>query len=504
MDVLVVGAGPTGLVAAAELLRQGVDVRVVDRATDRLRLSRAIGVQPRTLELLASRRLADPLLRRAGVVHRVVRHARWFPPATLRLDAGVADTRFRRIVFVSQTETEDVLEGALTELGGQVERGVEVVALDQQDDHVSVRLRYADGRSGTDQARWVIGADGAGSTVRSQLGLEFAGKTYQQSFVVSDVGIVGELDPEALNIFLGPRGRGQVGFMPLGPGGAWRMLAMETRSVGDDDPPPDPAELDLLARAMTSGAVGIGRADWVSRFRIHLRRVERFRVGRVFLAGDAAHTHSPAGGQGMNTGIGDAWNLAWKVGRVAAGRAAEELLDSYQAERRPVADQILRTSDRAFQGFVSSSPVVGWLRGWLVPVLTSVVGVLPGASGRAARAFSQLEIGYPDSPVVGSGCGLEPRPGARLPDVDLGDGRRLHPLLTDPARHHLLLCSSVPTRTLEAVIDPYRELIMVVEVPAGTLGGGVVLVRPDGHVEFRTDAELTGLSEHLARVHRPG
>lgn len=502
-DVLVVGAGPTGLTAASELARLGVAVRLVDATHDRRSQSRAIGVQPRTLELLASRGLADDLIGRAGAIGKVVRHARGFPPATIRLDAGVADTRFRQIVFVSQTETERVLEDEFVRLGGQVERGVELRDLTQDASGVTSHLRHPGGAAEELRSSHVIGADGAGSTVRSLLGLGFEGRTYQQSFVVADVVATGSLDRGALNIFLERRGRGQVGFMPLGTGGTWRMLAMETHPLATDEPAPTPAELDALARAMTRDAVQVTTADWISRFRIHLRSVEKFRVGRVFLAGDAAHTHSLAGGQGMNTGIGDAWNLAWKLGYVVRGWATDPLLDSYQTERHPVAEQILRTSDRAFQGFVSPSPLVGWIRGWLAPMVTTLVGALPGASGRAARTFSQLEIGYPDSPVVAGDSRLDPRPGARLPDVELPDGTRVHSLLTAPAGHHLLLCSRTDPTVVARTIDPYQQFLSVVDLPDATFGGGAVLVRPDGHVEFRTGPGLDGLAAQLAGLYRP-
>jgi 2-polyprenyl-6-methoxyphenol hydroxylase-like FAD-dependent oxidoreductase len=503
LDVLVVGAGPTGLVLAAELRLHGAEVRLVEARRDRLDQSRAIAVQPRTLELFDRRGLAGELVSRGGAIDRVVRHARHFPPARIDLDTGARDTRFRGILFVAQNETEEILERHLEALGGGVERETTLTALHQDGDHITATLRHAHGDEEEVRTRYLVGADGAGSTVRHMLGIPFRGRSYQQSFVLADLSIDGPLARRALNVFLSPTGAGAVFFMPLRRPAPWRVFTVELHAVPEDAPPPTLADVQRTVAAFTELPLRLHDPVWINRFRIHLRMAARFRAGRVFLAGDAAHVHSPAGGQGMNTGIGDAWNLAWKLALVARGRAREDLLASYEAERVPAARFVLANTDRAFSAFVSPNPLIRILGRWLIPIATAVTGRLPGLSRRAALTFSQLGIAYPDSPAIaGTADAPGPRPGQRLPDAELPDGGWLHERLTGPG-HHLVVCGPVDDDRLARLAREQRDLVTIHRLPAGTLGGGLILVRPDFHVAFRGGADLAPLEAYLARWLRP-
>ncbi|MEO3892226.1 FAD-dependent monooxygenase [Nonomuraea sp. B5E05] len=494
-DVLVVGAGPSGLAAAAELALHGAKVRLVEARSDRAGQSRAIVVQPRTLELFDRRGLAAELRLRAFRSNQVLRHAPGHPPVAVRLDTGISDSRFPGLLWVPQNETEDVLTQHLHNLGVRVERQTELTGLRQESEHVTATLQHADGSSEQVRAQYLIGADGVHSAVRRLAGISFEGGTYEQSFLVADLHVDGLPDAESLHLFA--RGRAIATFMPLRHPAPWRLLLVELDNPGDQQP--TLADLERQSWIWEQLPLLLHDPIWVSRFQAHHRMAAHFRQGRVFLAGDAAHVHSPAGGQGMNTGLQDAWNLGWKLALVSTGHARAELLDSYEAERMAVARELLRTTDRLFAGMVSANPLIRAARATLFPFLTSVAGRNPRIGKRAAQLTSMLRIAYPDSPIVaGSAERLRPRPGERLPDLKLPDGGWLHERLTGPG-HHLLLCRSYDDNEIGQLLRTYDGLITLSRVPDGTLGGGAVLVRPDGYVAFRGGDDLAPLKAYLAR-----
>ncbi|MBV9449751.1 MAG: FAD-dependent monooxygenase [Streptosporangiaceae bacterium] len=502
LDVLVVGAGPTGLVMASELLLHGAAVRLIEARRDRLDQSRAPGIQPRSLELFDRRGLARELISRGESVRRFVRYAPGHKPVEITLDMGARDTRFPAMLMVSQTETEDILERHLASLGGKIEREVTLTGLRQETDGVDATVRHADGNEELIRVRYLVGADGIRSTVRHLLEVPFAGESYPQSFLLADLAIDGPLEPGAFHMFVDPRGI--AGFLPLQRPAPWRIIALEREAPPEEAPAPTLDDIRQVA-AWTGLPLRFDDPVWISRFRVHLRMAAQFRRGRVFLAGDAAHVHSPAGGQGLNTGIGDAWNLGWKLALVAQGQAPDELLDSYEAERMPVARFVLRFTDRMFSVMVSSGPLPTLLRRAVTPSATSLLGRSRTLRHRVFRNTSQLGIEYRRSPIVaGTARRLRPRAGERLPDVKLPEGKGwLHELLDGPG-HHLLVCQgpSDPER-LTQLARRYQGLVTVVRPPEGTLGSGLVLVRPDGYVAFRGTDDLAALEGYLARRLRP-
>ncbi|MFD0567781.1 FAD-dependent monooxygenase [Kitasatospora saccharophila] len=332
--VLVVGAGPVGLTAAAELRRRGVPVRCVDRAQGPSPLSKALAVWPRTLEVL----------RRLGGGKRIETHG--LPIESLRYHSNnreVARIRFddrTRPVTLPQPDVEALLGECLSELGGEVEWGTELVALEQDAHGVTVELRTADGTAVREEFSYVLGCDGASSTVRERLGIAFDGSTYAPLFALADVRVEGPLVHDANYYFCGPKG--VVVLVGL-PGGRFRVFTAAPAGTTRED-----IDLALIQRLLDDrgpGGLTLHDATWTTGFSVHARHAERTRVGRVFLAGDAAHIHSPAGGQGLNTGVQDAHNLAWKLALVHAGRAHETLLDSYADERGQVARTVIRQAD---------------------------------------------------------------------------------------------------------------------------------------------------------------
>jgi 2-polyprenyl-6-methoxyphenol hydroxylase-like FAD-dependent oxidoreductase len=497
IDALVVGAGPTGLIAASELLLHGASARLVETRRDRLDQSRAVAIQPRSLELLDRRGLARELIGRGEQVQRGLRYIPGHKAAVMTFDVGDRNTRFPAMALVSQTETEEVLERYLGSLGGKIEREVTLTGIEQDSGGVTATLSHVDGQEEQVRARYLVGADGIRSTVRRLVGVPYEGESYTQSFLVADLTVDGPLPSDAFHMFF--HTDGIAGFLPMRRPAPWRLIALERHAPPENAPEPTPDDLRKVI-PWTGLPLRFHDPVWISRFRIHLRMATRFRQGRVFLAGDAAHVHSPAGGQGMNTGLQDAWNLGWKVALVARGEAPEELLDSYEAERMPVARFVLRFTDRLFSFMISSRPLATIMRRVIFPSTSSLLGRSRMLRKRVFGNLSQLKIEYRDSPIVAGAAKLRPRAGERLPDIELPTGEgRLHERLDGPG-HHLLICQppSDPeqlTRTTQC----YRHLLTEHRLPDGTFGGGLALVRPDGYLAFRGTGDVAALESYLGR-----
>jgi 2-polyprenyl-6-methoxyphenol hydroxylase-like FAD-dependent oxidoreductase len=524
LDVLVVGAGPTGLTLAAQLRAFGASVRIVDRQLDRVHESRALGVQPRTLEVLRGLGVAEDLVARGNDAVWVQLHAGGRVVRIRLFGLGLDDTAYPFLLFVSQAETEQVLGDHLAGRGVPVERGVEVVGFHADPDAVTSTLRHRDGRTEQVRARYLVGCDGARSTVRRGAGIPFEGGAYPQTFALADLEIDG-LDRDAAHAFLG-----QVGillFFPLGRPASWRMLAMHPSLQGRREPArPSLEELQALADAMTGGGVGLRDPVWRTYFGLQHRQASRYRAGPVFLAGDAAHVHSPAGAQGMNTGIQDAWNLGWKLALVGRGIADEALPDTYDAERRPVGGFVVRFTDRAFAVATSTNPLVRALRTRLVPRVLPLGLRFDRAVADGFRTVSQLNIGYRHSPAAEEGrpaLRRGPRAGDRLPDARItreGQETWLGAALAAPS-FHLLLCGppgdwhvsqltalrhrypdtlAVHHLTRKATLGTLHDLGGDLFARLGVDGTAQYLIRPDGHIGYRAGGDdLAGLQRHLAR-----
>jgi 2-polyprenyl-6-methoxyphenol hydroxylase-like FAD-dependent oxidoreductase len=523
-DVLVVGAGPTGLTLAAQLRGMGASCRIVDRQPDRVHESRALAVQPRTLEVLRGLGVTGELVARGNDAVWVQLHAKGRSVRVRLFGLGLDDTAYPFLLFVSQAETEQVLLDQLAARGVQVERRVELVGFQADQDGVSCTLRHADGRTEQVRTRYLAGCDGAASAVRRGAGIPFQGGAYPQTFALADLEVDGDLAADAAHAFLGQTGL--LLLFPLGRPASWRLLGMHPTLQGRREPArPSLAELQALADRFTAGDLRLRDPVWMTWFRLAHRHAARYRAGRVFLAGDAAHVHSPAGAQGMNTGIQDAWNLGWKLALVARGLAAEALLDSYDAERRPVGSFVVRFTDRAFAVSTSTNRMLRAARTQLVPRMLPLVLRVDRALAYGFRTVSQLGIRYRHSPAVQEGHPAPrrgPRAGDRLPDARIArDGQVcwLGEALVAPS-FHLLLCGGPgdwDAGQLAAVRGRYREVLAVHhltrEAAPGVLNDvdgqaftrlGVeqaahYLVRPDGHVGYRAaGTDLDGLQRHLA------
>jgi 2-polyprenyl-6-methoxyphenol hydroxylase-like FAD-dependent oxidoreductase len=508
LDVLVVGAGPTGLTLAAQLTAYGARFRLVDQLADRVHESRALAIQPRSLEVLDPDVSGSLVAAGNPAVQLRLHLGRKVVPVTFA-DSGVRDSPYPFLLFLSQASTERILVEHLSRHGVAVEREVRLVALDQSGEHVTCHLHHPDGRDETVRARYVVGCDGARSTVRSQAGIDFPGAAYPQTFVLGDLEADG-LEPGPAHGY--PTATGILFFFPLGQPATWRMLAIRP------DHRHGKVTLDELQAIVDSQAPDPPRLRdpvWMTDFRLYLCGATRYRSGRVFLAGDAAHIHSPAGGQGMNTGIQDSVNLGWKLGLVCRGSAGDALLDTYEVERAPVGREVLRLTDRLFTLATTDRRVVRAVRTRLLPVLAPVALRVTALPAAALRRTAQLAIRYRDSPASTEGDRRPrrgPRAGDRLPDAPLHDGGSLHGVLRGTG-YHLLVCGDVPPAA--ALAARWPGLVTMHQVGAGDgtalrrLGvrrgaAAQILVRPDGHIGYRArGTDLAGLDAYLARWLHP-
>ncbi|MEU5426552.1 FAD-dependent monooxygenase [Streptomyces olivoreticuli] len=454
-DVLVVGAGPTGLLLAGDLAAAGVRVALLERRAEESNLTRAFAVHARTLELFDARGIAEQLLATGTFTGSVRLFGRG------RIDLSRLPTRFPGVLFTAQYETERVLEERAVALGAGIRRGAEVTGLSQDADGVDVDVREKGGETRRLRAAYVVGADGVHSAVRRALGMPFPGKSVLRSVMLADVRV--DTEPPGLPAF--EAGTGGFAFLvPFGDGW-YRAIAWERGSSLPSDVPVDMDNLRAVTRDAFGTDFGMRDARWTSRFHSDERQVPRYREGRVLLAGDAAHVHSPAGGMGMNAGLQDAANLGWKLAAVLQGRAADALLDSYHDERHPVGKLILRLSGAIVRAALIGSPAGRALR----DVAAGAVGALPFAVDRGASLVSGIGIDYPAPP------GAHPMTGRRAPDLPLAE------TADGPSRLYEALRAGAYVRVLPrgAKAGPEPDVTTVTRADALPL---TLLVRPDGHV----------------------
>ncbi len=503
-DALVVGAGPTGLTLALQAHDHGARVRVVERRPDAFRPSRALIVHPRTLEMLRPLGVVDALLARADTSPAARLHlGSHVVPARL---GGLAlpDTHYPHLTLLRQMDLETVLAAALAERGVPIRRGTELVGLGSADaGEARVTLRSA---AGTEEATFgtVAACDGANSTARTLSGIGWRGGPYRQEVVLADVELDDDLAPDVAHVVAGRHGL--LFLFAIGERATWRLLATRPDAgppppFGQPGPPVPAGELQTLLDDSGLGVRITGLA-WSGRVRVQHRLADRYRRGPLFLLGDAAHTHSPAGGQGMNTGIQDAVNLGWKLAFAASASCPDTLLDTYESERRPVARRVIALTDLVFWAESSTDPVASFVRAVLAPLAAPALPLVLGRHRLVAagvRVVSQLRGGYRDSPLSVDGApGLpgRPRAGDRLPDATVTCGGRqvrLHELTATPGIHVLLHADAHPRLAAGRIVHVHQLSSMP--------GHDVITVRPDGHIGYHGNSlDDTGLRAWLSRT----
>ena len=410
VDVLIAGAGPTGLVLALWLTRFGVKARIVDKSEAPGTTSRALAVQARTLELYRQAGLTDEVLargHRVGAVNLWVRGERATRVGFGAVGEGLTPYPFLHVF--PQDAHEQLLIEHLAAAGIEVERGVELAGFADDGETVRAKLRGPGGGESQIAARFIAGCDGAHSVVRHGVGAGFPGGTYRQLFYVADVDGAGPAFDGELHVDLD-----EADFLAVFPIGAGRGRLVGAVRDARADAADSLTFADVSRRAMRSLKVEVSAVNWFSTYHVHHRVTDRFRGGRAFLVGDAAHIHSPAGGQGMNTGIGDAINLAWKLAAVLAGRAPDALLDSYEAERLGFARRLVATTDRVFTFATAEGPVADLLRTRLAPLLAPAAVGLGPVREFLFRTVSQITLNYRGSPLSQGAAG-KVQGGDRLP-----------------------------------------------------------------------------------------
>ncbi|MGH7205546.1 MAG: FAD-dependent monooxygenase [Nitrospiraceae bacterium] len=557
LDFLIIGAGPTGLAMACELRRYGLSCRIIDQADAPSGIPKAVAVQSRTLEVFDVMGLDEEFVANGHQVHGINLYSNGQRFAHVALDG--MPTRYSYMLALPQSETERLLAKRLSALGVKVERPVQFAGVAQQEDGISATLRHGDATMETVQARWLIGCDGAHSTVRKAVGLPFEGSRYEETFLLAYARIENDAPVDEAHAFFTPDG--PVALLPLPQGRRYLILPLLKETAETDQMTVSPDELKALLVQRGMASLRILETFWISKFRIHRRIVPSLRVGRVFLCGDAAHIHSPAGGQGMNLGIQDSFNLAWKLALVTSGVARPSLLDSYHAERHPIASETLIGTDLATKVITLRNPLAQTFRNQVAMFLSS----LDVVQHRLSQSVAGIVRNYRKSPIVGeyhqgflgvvSGDPTAEEPpgfsewrefvaapaaGDRAPDGTVSVRGSNAPVrlfeLLRPGRHVLLLfdgraATAAGYRKLEEighhVRDRYGDLIEVhLVVPhaapppalrwegsllldaAGELhhqyGAGsecLYLIRPDGYVGYRSQpAEADRLFAYLKTI----
>jgi len=505
-EVLIVGAGPTGLVLALWLTRLGVRVRIVDKTAEPGTTSRALAVQARTLEFYSQVGLADTVVERGRktiaanlwVAGKRAAHA-------VLGEMGVGLSPFPYALIFPQDEHERLLVERLAEGGVQVERRTELLLFEDADGRVIAYLKRPDGEQERCEAAYLAGCDGAHSTVREALQIGFPGGVYDHLFYVADVEATGAAINGELNIALD-----KTDFLvvfPLKSDGRARLIGTVRQEA--EHQREELSWNDVSTRILQWMPIDVKRVNWFSTYRVHHRVAGHFRKDRAFLLGDAAHIHSPVGGQGMNTGIGDAVNLAWKLAAVLQGRAGASLLDSYEPERIAFAQRLVATTDRAFTAVTSPGALARLIRLHVVPLLLAPIYRLTAARRLMFRTVSQTAVNYRESNLSEGRAGAV-HGGDRLPWVksELNGNDNFGPLTSLAWQVHIYgeanseirrVCEE---RGLPLHVFPWRPEA----ARTGLLRDAVYLLRPDGYValadpEGRAAAVSSYLDSHKLTFH---
>ena len=520
-QVLVVGAGPAGLFMAAELNRHGISCRIVDKNDGPTHDTRAASIQARTLEILESIGLADDFVQAGNICHAAATYTSDHK-LIKHLTFDELDSAFPFVLLLPQSQTERIVAHYLARLGTEVERRVELVAFEQDEDGVRATLQSPDGGQETAHVSYLVACDGAHSPVRHALGVSFSGDDYPTDFMTADVQVDWKLPRDEQAFFFAAEG--MLASFPL-PRGRAALVADIGLAEGDYPPLGEPALEDLQAifNARTPGGV-LSDPIWKVYYRVHCRQAERYHVGHIFLVGDAAHVSSNIGGQGMNTGMQDAYNLGWKLGLVLNARSPASLLDSYHLERHRAGRDMLDLTDHLHRAMLREEPHFS-LSETLRQKLAAVLAGQEVMQQRMRRAVAELNIGYRHSPIVAEHHRL--LPGPRGADVSLlgwhdfgagphaGDRAADARLMLYPGResvrfsqrlrgttHHLVLFAGVLSteethgrlqaladatmRTYPDCIEPH--LIIPHELPGDPAGKGEILLDPRGELHHRYGA----------------
>ncbi len=519
--VLIVGAGPTGLMMACELARYGISIRIIDKKPERTQTSNAAVIHIRSLELLDHIGIVDRFLS-LGVQCKAFRLHGIDGQELARIPLDQNDSHYLFSLFIPQSETERILNEHLEEFHRTVERPVELIDIKQEDQKVISTLRHANGEIETVISDWLIGCDGYHSIVREKCYISFSGEDLREEYIVGDFELKSELSQDSGDGFLGT---GKVlAFFPLGSN-KYRVVANLDRS-GGIEANLSQKEIMKLIEERSHGLFKVSSVLRISPFWIHSKIAKRMRKGLAFIAGDAAHVHSPAGGQGMNTGLQDAYNLAWKLALVIKNQANPSLLDSYQAERYPISQTIVSATEHLTKIGVSAIPFLPKLRDFLIK---NTVGRSKFLQKKLGGLLTQSLICYTNSPIIDYQTKMKkgaPQSGEQAPDIFIAPSQRLYDYFRN-LHHHLLLFTSYQMsnenthffkKIIEGITSQYTDIIPWIVAPKtipklvnvivdsdfvvhkryGFDQPGLCLIRPDQYIAFISIGwDLAGLEKLL-------
>ena len=519
-DVLIVGAGPSGLMMACQLAIHNIPFRIIDKSEDHTTQSRALVVQARSMEIFDQMGIAEEAIQKGQVAKAI--GAFFNGKKVLRLivnNIGEGLTKFPYFLMLEQSCTESLLVNFLAARGHQVERRKELISIDQNANEVIAVLKQTGGQEEIVKTKYIIAADGAHSTVREQLKIDFVGSTYEQSLFVLDCKAIVDIPHDEMYLTFARNALG--GFFPL-TNGRWRILGNlpgeleKKEKVSFED-----IEKNYAERVQIN--VKLYDAHWFSVYRTHHRYASTFRKGRCFLIGDAAHIHSPVGAQGMNTGLQDAYNLSWKLSLVIKGKAKDKLLDTYNEERISIARNLVRTTDKAFKLFASPNFFFQTIRLYVIPVgIKLVVPVFLKFKSIQRLAFkyvSEIGISYrknflAKNSSLGKFPGNSPKPGDRLPFIKFKDANEevinIQEKIKSNSFSLFIFSHKVPNEWL-SFLDQFKNIISSEIIPfsidtkniyskLGVYKNGCYLIRSDMYIAYRADKfELEHFRKYLSQ-----
>lgn len=532
--ILIVGAGPVGLALANDLLRRGVSCRLIDKAPQATQKTKALAIQPRTLELLAKIGVADLAVQQGLKTTKFNPYSDGKHLAQIDYANYLHDTQYPYMSMLPQNQTEALLTEHLQSQGGVIEWQTELVHFTQDEQGVEVELSVASGKVEQTRVGWLVGCDGAHSIVRHLLGLNFAGSSFEQSFAVGNVHMAWDLPYDEIHAFVH---RGSfIAYFPMTGQRHRVVIAYELEKAPTGD-----VTLEEIQNIIDVCGPHGARADTptdLARFHVNQRRAEHYEQGRIFLAGDAAHIHSPIGGQGMNTGIQDAFNLSWKLALVAKGQAPQALLESYEVEREEVGEALLRGTGLATRMILTHNPFLVALRNHLAPIFLSSV---PAVMKHLVSSLSEIGVSYQHSPIVRDQREKKEmlHAGDRAPDgivqaLTSAQSRPLSEILQSTRSILLLFTGQQETSIIkqswqgvkDLLSEGYAEMIETylitmhaasdleqgdrafLQDPTGDLHrryateqGGLVLIRPDGYIGFwGSITDIDGLRKYVQNL----
>ena len=508
-EVIIIGAGPTGLALACQLTRYEVDFVIIEKSQGLTQYSKALGVHARTLEIYEQLNLAAKAVSLGSVAGKVrmLESGQVLGEVDLS-NIGQGLSAYPYMLVLEQSKNEQLMYEYLRTHGREVLWETELESFSQTATSVTANVKNSKGEPQVIEGKYLVGCDGPRSPIRQALGLSFGGSTFERLFYVADVIIDWKFSHDALHVCLAPNGA--VAFFPMPGPNRWRIVGAFPEGLEKDEGEILYEEIEARIKEEAELELDITRVDWFSTYKVHTRHVERFSAGRCFLAGDSAHIHTPAGGQGMNTGIQDAYNLAWKLALLLKHSARESILDTYNEERLPNAKRLTQTTDRMFNLAAGKDWFVGLIRTTVFPPMAKYILSIEAVRKRFFMLISQIGISYRDSSLSAheDDGHFEVKAGERMPYF-LVEGKSIYDRLRAPKFHLIRFSDGENDASPDAVEGDHAHLVDHHAIPLyphvaelfGSSKSFTVLLRPDNYIGLISgDSSLRRVSKYLKEV----